>query len=475
MTMTTPPLFDIDDRDSADFGRTPPHNLEAEQSVLGAMLISTSNRVIDDVAAIIRPDDFYRPAHQMIASAVYDLNAQGEAADSVTVFDELVKRGELQRVGAGPYLHTLTAATPTAANATYYANIVREQAKLRGLIETGTRITEFGYSGDAEDADALCERAVQELTRRDEGADVVTLDALMPDLLDKLERGDTTDRIPLPYMDLDKMLGGLKAGQLVIIGARPAVGKSVVALDIARFAALKKDLPVYFASLEMSREELGRRLLAAEGRVLLDHLENNALTDTDWTQISKVHARLSENSNLVIDDTANVTIERLRAQLRKMARSATGPARLLVVDYLQLMRPLLKAGKKSAENRQVEVSELSRDLKLLAKEFGIPVVVLAQLNRGVEQRQEKRPLISDLRESGSLEQDGDVVILLYRGEKPEDAGTLELIVGKNRNGPTGAVAVAFQGHYARAADMARYDESPGPRGGPQLRAVPGGA
>lgn len=474
MTMTTPPLFNMDDPNE-QFGRTPPHNIEAEQCAIGAMMIATNNRCIDDVAALIRPSDFYRPAHQMVAQAIYDLNAKGEAVDAVTVFDELSKRGEITRVGGGPYLHTLTAAPMTAANATYYANIVREQAMLRGLVETGIRITEFGYSGDAEDAEALRERAIQELSQRDEGADVVTLDALLPDLLDKLERGDTTDRIPLPYRDLDKLLGGLKAGQLVIIGARPAVGKSVVALDVARFAALKRGLPVYFASLEMSREELGRRLLAAEGRIKLDHLENNELTDEDWTRIVKVHATLSENANLVIDDTANVTIERLRAQLRKMARSATGPARLLVVDYLQLMRPLLKAGKKSAENRQVEVSELSRDLKLLAKEFNIPVVVLAQLNRGVEQRQDKRPMISDLRESGSLEQDGDVVILLYRSDEPGLAGELDLIVGKNRNGPTGVVTVAFQGHYARAADMARYDESPGPRGGQHLRAVPGGA
>ncbi len=472
MTATTPPLFDIDDPGPADFGRMPPHNMEAEQCALGAMLIAA--RVIDDVSAIIRPEDFYRPAHQMIASAIYDLNAKGEAVDATIVFNELSKRGEILRVGGGGYLHTLTHVTPTAANGTYYANIVREQAMLRGLVETGMRITEFGYAGDAEDAESLRERAIQELTRRDEGdAEVITLDALMPDLLDKLERGDTEDRIPLPYADLDRLLGGLKAGQLVIIGARPAVGKSVVALDIARFAALKKGLPVYFASLEMSREELGRRLLAAEGRVLLDHLENNALTDADWTNISKVHARLSENANLVIDDTANVTIERLRAQLRKMARSATGPARLLVVDYLQLMRPLVRTGKKSPENRQVEVSELSRDLKLLAKEFGIPVVVLAQLNREVERRNEKRPVVSDLRESGSLEQDGDAVILLYRSDEPEKSGELDLIVGKNRNGPTGVVTVAFQGHYARAADMARTDQSPGPR--TQLRAVPGGA
>lgn len=442
--------------DEPCLGRTPPHDIPAEQSVLGSMLIAP--RCIDDVAAIVRPGDFWRPAHQVIASVVYEMNARGEGVDPITVHGELTKRGEITRVGGGGYLHTLAATVPTAANAAYYANIVREQAILRQIIETGTRVVEYGYQGDAEDADSLRERAIAELARRDEGADMVTFDEFLPELLDDLERGDTSDRVPLPYRDLEALLGGLKAGQMVIVGARPSVGKSVVALDMARHAAIKHGLPVYFASLEMSRRDLGRRLLAAEARVLLNHLENHTLTDDDWTRLATAQGRLGALPRLVIDDTASVTVERLRAQLRKMARrDDIGRPRLLVVDYLQLMRPLVKAGKKSPENRQIEVSEMSRDLKLLAKEMDIPVVVLAQLNRQVEQRADKRPVISDLRESGSLEQDADVVILLSRetDQSSPDLGTMDLIVGKNRSGSTGVVTVAFQGHFARAADMAR--------------------
>ncbi|MBG0819071.1 replicative DNA helicase [Planomonospora sp. ID82291] len=450
------PVDDLAAPADADFGRVPPHSIEAEQSVLGAMLIGA--RCIDDVAAVIRPADFYRPGHRTIAAVIVEMNARGEAVDVLTVLNELERRGELARVGGGTYLHTLTAVVPTAANAVYYARIVKDKAILRQIIEEGTRLVAHGYGGDAEDADAVRERVIAELSGREEGADVIGLDELMAAHIDQMERGDDSTRAPLPYRDLTALLGGLRAGQLVIVGARPSVGKSVVALDIARHAALQHGLPVYLASLEMSRGELANRLLAAEGRIPLTDLSNGTLSDEQWGRIAQVSARLAEAPHLVIDDTTNVTVERLRAQLRKMARRADiGPARLLVVDYLQLMRPLQTAGRKTAENRQVEVAEMSRDLKLLAKEFAIPVVVVAQLNREVEHRADKRPVISDLRESGALEQDGDVVILLYRNDDPAAGvvGELELIVGKNRNGPTGSVAVAFQGHYARAVDMAR--------------------
>lgn len=456
-----------------DLGRRMPSDPGAEQSVLGGLLIAA--RYIDDVAAVIRPADFYEIGHQAVAAAIYDLNARGEAVDVVTVHDELAKRDQLGRVGGGGYLHTLTMAVPTAANVTYYARIVRNKAQLRRLVEVGTRVAGYGYTGDGEEVDALIAQAHQDLiTQQVDEDDLTTLDTLMADTLDGLESDDRADRVPLPYVDLQALLGGLKAGQMVIVGARPSVGKSVVALDIARHAALKHRLPVFFASLEMDKRELGRRLLASEGTIMLDRLESRStLTDEDWAKVATTSARIAANPHLVIDDTPNITVERLRAKLRKMARSATGPARLLVVDYLQLMRPLNTAGRKSPENRQVEVAEMSRDLKLLAKEFAIPVVVVAQLNRGVEQRAEKKPVISDLRESGALEQDADVVILLSR-ETDQDSLTsveLDLIVGKNRAGRTGAVSVIFQGHYTRAADMYREDK-PVPRPAPHLRALP---
>lgn len=456
-----------------DFGHRMPNDPIAEQSVLGGLLLAA--RYIDDVAAIIRPVDFYQPGHQAIAGVIYELNARGEVVDVVTVHDELAKRDQLSRAGGGAYLHTLTQVVPTAANVAYYARIVREKAQMRRLVTVGTQIAQYGYTGDGDDVDSLIAQAHQDLTVLDgEKDELATLETLMAETLDGLEADDQADRVPLPYLDLQDLLGGMKAGQMVIVGARPGVGKSVVALDIARNAALKHRLPVFFASLEMDRRELGRRLLAAEGLVMLDRLENrNTLTEEDWKKVAIASGRIAESPHLVIDDAPNITVERLRAKLRKMARSAVGPARLLVIDYLQLMRPLTTTGRRSPENRQVEVSEMSRDLKLLAKEFAIPVLIVAQLNRGVEQRAEKRPVISDLRESGALEQDADVVILLHRETDQDSLNSfeLDLIVGKNRAGRTGVTSVVFQGHHARAADMYREDKHV-PRPAPHLRALP---
>jgi len=429
-----------------------PHSIEAEQSVLGALLLAGS-RTVDDVSLLLRPADFYRPAHQVIYSTILELNRAGEAIDAVTVFDALTKAGAIERVGGGPYLHTLTETVPTAANATYYARIVKEQARLRALVEVGTRIAQYGYTGSPEGIDGLIAQAHQDLIDQDpDEPSAPTLDEAVVSLVEWMETGDGDNRIALPYRDLDELLGGLKPGQMIVIGARPGMGKSVVGLDIARHAALKLGLPVYLASLEMSQRELLQRLIAAEGAINLTRLQDRTLTDAEWAKFSQVTARLAETRHLIIDDTPNVTIDRLRAELRKMTRSEVGAPRLVVVDYLQLMRSP-DGGRRTPENRQVEVSELSRNLKLLAREFNIPVVVLSQLNRAVEQRADRRPVISDLRESGSLEQDADAVLLLHRDDEMRP-GELEIIVGKNRNGRTGSAAVAFQGHYGRAVNMA---------------------
>ena len=438
--------------------RALPHDIAAEQSVLGAVLIGAPH-VIDDVkAAGLRPTDFYRPAHRIIYEAISDLYDRGEPADVVTVFDELGRRGELARVGGGPYLHTLTAAVPTAANAVYYARIVRAHARMRTLVEVGTRVAELGYRGDPADVDDVIGRAVAALSEQDAGGDAPpSAPDVLWRLVDALEgRGERVPRVPLPYADLQALTGGLGPGQLVVIGARPGVGKTTVGLDIARHAALRHGVPTYVASLEMSRDELMLRLLAAEGRVRLDALQKQAggqaaLNDDEWQRVGRATATLGDAAHLVLDDQPATTVARLRAELRRMARRDQAP-RLVVVDYLQLMRAP-QVGRRAPETRQLELAEISRGLKLLAKELKVPVVAVSQLNRGVEMRADKRPQLSDLRESGAIEQDADVVILLHRDD--ERPGEMDLIVAKHRNGPTATVRVAWQGHYGRAVDMAR--------------------
>jgi replicative DNA helicase len=440
--------------------RTLPHDLAAEQAALGGMLLAP--HVVDEVAALLGAGDFYRPAHQIIFEAITRIHGQGAPADAVTLAAELTRTGELERCGSAMYLHTLTAAVPTAANAAYYAGIVAGNAKMRRLVEVGTRLAQRGYHGDPEQADELLTQAHEDLILdEDNHDDVPALDTALDDLFGWLETDPAEDptRIPAPYADLDRLLDGLHPGQMVTIGARPAIGKSVVALDLARHAALRAGAPVYFASLEMRRRELLMRLTSAEARIPLDAVRGRRMSDAQWIKAAEVRNAVAEAPHLLIDDNPNATVDTIRAGLRRMARRADiGPARLVVIDYLQLL------SSRSAENRQVQVSELSRRLKLLAREFDIPVVVLAQLNRGSEQRTDKRPAVSDLRESGAIEQDSDVVILLHREdaydkESPR-SGEMELIVGKNRNGPTGIAQAAFQGHYSRAVDMAA---DPGPR------------
>lgn len=295
--MTTADVFDP---------RQLPHSIEAEQSVLGALLLAP--RCIDDVALLLRPADFYRPAHQVIYSTILELNRAGEAIDAVTVFEALTRAGEIERVGGGPYLHTLTETVPTAANATYYAKIVKERARLRALVEVGTRIAQYGYTGSPEGIDGLVAQAHQDLIDQDpDEPSAPTMDAAVLSLVEWMETGDGDNRIALPYTDLDELLGGLKPGQMIVIGARPGMGKSVVGLDIARHAALKLGLPTYMASLEMSQRELMLRLIAAEGAINLTRLMDRTLTDAEWSKFSQVTARLAEAKHLVIDDTPNVT------------------------------------------------------------------------------------------------------------------------------------------------------------------------
>jgi len=437
-----------------EFERTPPHDVAAEQCVLGGMLLSKD--AISDVIEVIRAADHYRPAHQLIHEAILDLYARGEPADAITVANELNRRGELMRIGGGPYLHTLIASVPTAANAGYYARIVRERAILRRLVEAGTRIVQFGYAGDA-DADELVDRAQAEVyavTDRRISEDYHSLSEIMPGALDEIEaigsHGGALTGVPTGFADLDSLTNGLHPGQMVVVAARPAVGKSSLALDFARSATIRHRLPTVVFSLEMGRNEITMRLLAAEARVPMQVMRTGQMSDDDWARLAR---RMSEvaDAPLFIDDSPNMSLMEIRAKCRRLKQRHD--LKLVIIDYLQLM-----SSPRRVENRQQEVSEMSRSLKLLAKELEVPVVALSQLNRGPEQRTDKKPMLSDLRESGSIEQDADVVILLHREDAYEResprAGEADLIIAKHRNGPTATVTVAFQGHYSRFVDMA---------------------
>ena len=435
--------------------RTPPQDVAAEQSVLGAMLLSRD--AIADVVETVREADFYRPTHQVIFASIIDLYGRGEPVDAVTVAADLTRLGELNRIGGAPYLHTLVSMVPTAANAAYYGRIVREQAVLRRLVEAGTRIVNMGYAGTG-DVDDVVDRAqaeVYDVTDRRTSEDYLPLSAIMGDTLNEIEaisnHSGEMIGVPTGFEELDRITNGLHGGQMVIVAARPALGKSTLGLDLCRAASIKHGLPSVIFSLEMSRNEIVMRLLSAEAQVPLQHMRSGNMSDSDWTKLASKMGTVSE-APLFIDDSPNMTLMEIRAKCRRLKQRHG--LRLIVVDYLQLMT----SGKR-VESRQQEVSEFSRSLKLLAKELDVPVVAISQLNRGPEQRTDKRPLLSDLRESGSLEQDADVVLLLHREDAYEResprAGEADFIVAKHRNGPTANVIVAFQGHYSRFVDMAQ--------------------
>ncbi|MFI9360172.1 replicative DNA helicase [Kitasatospora sp. NPDC053057] len=455
-----------DDRDRRDdegqggvdgFERVPPQDLAAEQSVLGGMLLSKD--AIADVVEVLKPADYYRPAHEMVHGAILDLYARGEPADPITVAGELTKRGELQRVGGASYLHTLVNSVPTAANAEYYAQIVHERAVLRRLVEAGTRIAGMGYAaeGDVDEIVNAAQAEIYAVTEQRTNEDYAPLADIMEGALDEIEaigsRNGQMSGVPTGFADFDQLTNGLHPGQMIVIAARPAMGKSTLALDFARACSIHHKLPSVIFSLEMGRNEIAMRLLSAEARVALHHMRSGNMTDDDWTRVARRMPDVSE-APLFIDDSPNLSMMEIRAKCRRLKQR--NDIKLIVIDYLQLMQ---SGGSRRAENRQQEVSDMSRNLKLLAKELEVPVIALSQLNRGPEQRTDKRPMVSDLRESGSIEQDADMVILLHREDAYEKesprAGEADLIVAKHRNGPTATITVAFQGHYSRFVDMTR--------------------
>jgi len=443
--------------EEGQFDRSPPQDVAAEQSVLGGMLLSKD--AIADVVELLRTNDFYRPAHARIFEMILDLYGRGEPADAVTVAAALADAGDLARVGGAGYLHTVMASVPTAANAAYYAKIVGERAVLRRLIEAGTRIVQLGYGSsaggrDVDDLVDIAQQAVYEITERRVGEDFAVLSDLLQPTLDEIEavgaQSGVMTGVPTGFTDLDRLLNGLHPGQLIIVAGRPGLGKSTAAMDFARTASVRHNFASAIFSLEMSKVEIVMRLLSAEARVPLHVLRSGQLSDDDWTKLARRMGEISE-APLYVDDTPNMTLMEIRAKARRLRQRHD--LKLIVVDYLQLM-----TSPKRVESRQQEVAELSRGLKLLAKEVECPVVAVSQLNRGPEQRTDKRPQLSDLRESGSIEQDADVVILLHRDdyydrESPR-AGEADFIVAKHRNGPTDTVTVAAQLHLSRFVDMA---------------------
>ena len=438
-----------------DYGsRTMPHDDVAEQSVLGGMMLSKD--AIADVVESLRASDFYKPAHETIYEAILSLYGHGSPADVITVADELKKRGELTRVGGASYIHTLIASVPTAANAQYYAEIVKEHAIMRRLIEAGTKIAQLGYANETE-VDTLVDQAQAEIYAVTDGnakEDYVSFSEALEETINEIDansnRPDGVYGVPTDFIEFDELTGGLHGGQMIVIAARPGVGKSTLALDIARSASIHHQMTTVFFSLEMSRTELAMRILSAEGKISMGRLKKGDLDTEGWTNLATLQGRI-DSAPLFIDDSPNMTLMEIRAKCRRLKQR--NDLKLVVLDYLQLM----SSGKK-VESRQQEVSEFSRSLKLLAKELDVPVIALSQLNRGSEQRTDKRPMVSDLRESGSIEQDADMVILLHREDMynpdSERVGEADMIIAKHRGGPTRTIPLAFSGKYSRFNNMA---------------------
>ena len=440
-----------------DFGRQPPHDNEAEQGVLGAMLLSPNT--ITDIVEELIPDDFYRPAHQLIYRAILDLFSDNKDVDPVIVAGRLDRNHDLERVGGAPYLHTLISSVPTAANARYYAEIVAEKAVLRRLVDAGTRVVQLGYEGtEGAEVDVVVDMAQQEvfaIAQRNVTEDYAILADILQPTMDELDElsthGGLARGIPTGFIDLDNLTNGLHGGQMIIVAARPGVGKSTLALDFMRSCSIKHNKASVIFSLEMSKSEIVMRLLSAETEIRLSDMRAGRMSDEAWAKLANRVGQISE-APLFIDDSANLTMMEIRSKARRLKQKHD--LQMIVVDYLQLM----SSGKR-VESRQQEVSEFSRQLKLLAKELDVPLVAISQLNRGPESRTDKRPQLADLRESGSLEQDADMVMLLYRPDSQdkddERAGEADIILAKHRGGPIDTVQVAHQLHYSKFVDMAR--------------------
>jgi len=440
--------------------KVPPQNLDAEESVLGGVLLDM--HALDRVVEVMGADDFYRGSHRKIFRAMLTLSEKGEPIDLITLADTLKARGELQEIGGATYLAELADKVPSAANIVHYARIVREKAVLRSLINVCSEIVTRCYNGE-EDIERFldeAERLIFDVSEKRIRPSFFKMGDMIMDtikLVEKLyERKELVTGVPTGFLDLDRMTAGLQPSDLIIVAARPSVGKTAFVLNIAQYVTLHANTAVGIFSMEMAKEQLVLRMLCSEARVDNAKVRTGYLGERDFPRLAMAAGRLAE-APIYIDDTPAQNVLELRAKTRRLKREAN--IGLVIIDYLQLMR-----GLDAQENRTQELSEISRSLKSLAKELNIPVVALSQLNRQVEQRADKRPVMSDIRESGSIEQDADVIMFIYRDEvyKPDsqDEGVAEIIIGKQRNGPTGTVRLAFRKEYTRFDNLVEHAEPP---------------
>jgi replicative DNA helicase len=438
-----------------DSASVPPQNLEAEESVLGAMMLSPG--AIGAVSEIVDARDFYRESHAKIYRAALALYAKGEPVDAITLTDELEERSELEAVGGRVRLHELAALVPATANAAHYARIVRETATLRGLIRAGGEISRLGWDrpGEAGDLVDQAEQIVFDLSQQRVTGEFTHIDALLKESFERItslyEAGVDVTGTPSGYRELDRLTSGFQPGNLIIVAARPSMGKSALALCIAANIAVRQNIPVGLFTLEMSKAEVTQRLMCSEAKVESQRLRNGKLAPDDWPRLTAACDKLAK-APIYVDDTGSINMMEVRSKARRL-KSRHPELGLLIVDYLQLMS---SAG--SAENRVQEVSQISRSLKILARDLEVPILALSQLSRAVEQRTDKRPVLSDLRESGSLEQDSDLVAFIYRdeyyNEESDQQGLAEVILAKHRNGPTDSMKLSFLKRYAKFADLA---------------------
>ncbi|ABO68754.1 MULTISPECIES: replicative DNA helicase [Geobacillus] len=446
--------------------RIPPQSIEAEQAVLGAVFLDPTALTL--ASEMLIPEDFYRAAHQKIFHAMLRVADKGEPVDLVTVTAELAASEQLEEIGGVSYLSELADAVPTAANVEYYARIVEEKSVLRRLIRTATSIAQDGYTREDE-IDLLLDEAEQkimEVSQRKHSGAFKNIKDILVQTYDNIEmlhnRNGEITGIPTGFTELDRMTSGFQRSDLIIVAARPSVGKTAFALNIAQNVATKANENVAIFSLEMSAQQLVMRMLCAEGNINAQNLRTGQLTPEDWGKLTMAMGSLS-NAGIYIDDTPSIRVSDIRAKCRRLKQeSGLG---MIVIDYLQL----IQGSGRSKENRQQEVSEISRSLKALARELEVPVIALSQLSRSVEQRQDKRPMMSDIRESGSIEQDADIVAFLYRDDyynkDSENKNIIEIIIAKQRNGPVGTVQLAFIKEYNKFVNLERrFDEAQIPPG-----------
>lgn len=443
--------------------KVPPQNIDAEQSVLGAILIE--NDALYNAVEILGVDDFYKEAHRRIFLAMIDLSEKNEAIDLVTITEYLKKKNDLDIAGGATYISQLSNAVPTAANIRYHARIVHEKAILRNLIHTATEIVTRGYE-DTRDVEELldyAENSIFNISEKKIKPSFTAVKEIIKNSFEAIERlSEKKERVtgaPTGFLDLDLMTSGFQPADLIIVAGRPSMGKTAFCLSIAQHVGIEKGAPVAIFSLEMAKEQLVIRMLCSESRVDSHKLRSGFLSKSDWPRLTTAAGRLSE-APIFIDDSAGTSVLEMKAKARRL--KAEHGLSLIVVDYLQLMSGRSDKRRGGSDNREQEISEISRSLKALAKELSVPVIALSQLNRAVESRHDKRPMLADLRESGAIEQDADVILFIYRDEvykqTEENKGLAEIIIGKQRNGPVGTVKLAFINSYTRFENLEKTHE-----------------